>query len=39
MPTSKSCRGNGAQAGEVVREIGNVDEAFAKGGKIVEAEY
>jgi isoquinoline 1-oxidoreductase beta subunit len=25
--------------GKVVREIGNVDEAFAKGGKIVEAEY
>jgi isoquinoline 1-oxidoreductase subunit beta len=24
---------------KVVREIGNVDEAFAKGGKIVEAEY
>jgi isoquinoline 1-oxidoreductase beta subunit len=25
--------------GKVVREIGNVDEAFAKGGKVVEAEY
>jgi isoquinoline 1-oxidoreductase beta subunit len=25
--------------GKVVREIGNVDEAFAKGGKIIEAEY
>jgi isoquinoline 1-oxidoreductase beta subunit len=25
--------------GKVVRETGNVDEAFAKGGKIVEAEY
>jgi isoquinoline 1-oxidoreductase subunit beta len=25
--------------GKVVREIGNADEAFAKGGKIVEAEY
>jgi isoquinoline 1-oxidoreductase beta subunit len=25
--------------GKVVREIGNVDEAFAKGGEIVEAEY
>jgi isoquinoline 1-oxidoreductase subunit beta len=25
--------------GKVVREMGNVDEAFAKGGKIVEAEY
>ncbi len=25
--------------GKVVRESGNVDEAFAKGGKIVEAEY
>src|SRR5947199_10310913 len=25
--------------GKVVRENGNVDEAFAKGGKIVEAEY
>jgi isoquinoline 1-oxidoreductase beta subunit len=25
--------------GKVVRELGNVDEAFAKGGKIVEAEY
>jgi isoquinoline 1-oxidoreductase subunit beta len=27
------------QPGKVVRESGNVDEAFAKGGKIVEAEY
>src|SRR5467141_2932301 len=27
------------KAGKVVRENGNVDEAFAKGGKIVEAEY
>ncbi|HEY1422891.1 MAG TPA: molybdopterin cofactor-binding domain-containing protein [Candidatus Acidoferrum sp.] len=25
--------------GKVVREIGNVDEAFAKGGKVIEAEY
>jgi isoquinoline 1-oxidoreductase beta subunit len=25
--------------GKVVREIGNVDQAFAKGGKIIEAEY
>jgi isoquinoline 1-oxidoreductase beta subunit len=25
--------------GKVVRELGNVDEAFAKGGKIIEAEY
>jgi isoquinoline 1-oxidoreductase subunit beta len=25
--------------GKVVREVGNVDEAFAKGGKVVEAEY
>ena len=25
--------------GKVVREIGNVDDAFAKGGRIVEAEY
>jgi isoquinoline 1-oxidoreductase beta subunit len=24
---------------KVVREVGNVDTAFAKGGKIVEAEY
>jgi isoquinoline 1-oxidoreductase subunit beta len=27
------------KAGKVVREIGNVDEAFTKGGKIIEAEY
>ena len=27
------------EPGKVVRENGNVDEAFAKGGKIVEAEY
>jgi isoquinoline 1-oxidoreductase beta subunit len=25
--------------GKVIREIGNVDEAFSKGGKIIEAEY
>ena len=25
--------------GKIVREVGNVDEAFAKGGKVVEAEY
>jgi len=25
--------------GKVVRELGNVDQAFAKGGKIIEAEY
>ena len=25
--------------GKVIREVGNVDDAFAKGGKIVEAEY
>jgi isoquinoline 1-oxidoreductase beta subunit len=25
--------------GKVVREVGNVDEAFGKGGKVVEAEY
>ena len=25
--------------GKVVREIGNVDDAFAKGGKVIEAEY
>jgi isoquinoline 1-oxidoreductase beta subunit len=27
------------KAGKVVREVGNVDAAFAKGGKVVEAEY
>jgi isoquinoline 1-oxidoreductase beta subunit len=27
------------QPGKVVRELGNVDEAFRKGGKIIEAEY
>src|SRR5437879_13432425 len=29
----------GRKPGKEVRENGNVDEAFAKGGKIVEAEY
>ena len=28
-----------AQAGKVVRNVGDVDAAFAKGGKIMEAEY
>jgi len=35
----KELQDTARKAGKVVRESGNVDEAFAKGGKIVEAEY
>jgi isoquinoline 1-oxidoreductase beta subunit len=35
----KELEATARKPGKVVRENGNVDEAFAKGGKIVEAEY
>jgi isoquinoline 1-oxidoreductase beta subunit len=35
----KELEATARKPGQVVRENGNVDEAFAKGGKIVEAEY
>jgi len=35
----KELQATSRKPGKVVRENGNVDEAFAKGGKIVEAEY
>ena len=36
---SQDAGSDGAQAGKVVRNVGDVDAAFAKGGKIMEAEY
>ena len=38
-PYRKELEQTARKAGKVVREVGNVDAAFAKGGKIVEAEY
>jgi isoquinoline 1-oxidoreductase subunit beta len=35
----KELQATARKPGKVIRENGNVDEAFAKGGKIVEAEY
>lgn len=35
----KTLESTSRQAGKVVRNVGNVDAEFAKGGKIVEAEY
>jgi len=35
----KELQDTARKPGKIVRESGNVDEAFAKGGKIVEAEY
>jgi len=35
----KELEATSRKPGKVVREVGNVDEAFAKGGKTVEAEY
>jgi isoquinoline 1-oxidoreductase beta subunit len=35
----KELRETARKPGKVVREVGNVDAAFAKGGKVVEAEY
>src|SRR5713226_631293 len=38
-PYRKELEETARKPGKVVREVGNVDEAFAKGGKVVEAEY
>src|ERR1700686_2720693 len=38
-PYRKELEETARKPGKVVREVGNVDEGFAKGGKIVEAEY
>jgi isoquinoline 1-oxidoreductase subunit beta len=38
-PFRKDLEATARKPGKVVRENGNVDEVFAKGGKIVEAEY
>ncbi|HUL14440.1 MAG TPA: molybdopterin cofactor-binding domain-containing protein [Terriglobales bacterium] len=38
-PYKKELQETSRKPGKVVREIGNVDEVFAKGGKIIEAEY
>ena len=38
-PYKKELQETARKPGKVVRENGNVDEAFAKGGKIIEAEY
>src|SRR5258708_2277162 len=38
-PYKAELQATSRKPGKVVREIGNVDEAFAKGGKIIEAEY
>jgi isoquinoline 1-oxidoreductase beta subunit len=38
-PYKKELQDTARKPGKVVREVGDVDAAFAKGGKIVEAEY
>jgi isoquinoline 1-oxidoreductase beta subunit len=38
-PYRKELEETARKPGKVVREVGNVDAAFAKGGKVVEAEY
>ena len=38
-PYKKELQAASRKPGKVVREVGNVDEAFAKGGKVIEAEY
>jgi isoquinoline 1-oxidoreductase beta subunit len=38
-PYRKELEDTARKPGKVVREVGNVDEAFAKGGKVIEAEY
>src|SRR5246500_3248136 len=38
-PYRKELEETARKPGKAVREVGNVDEAFAKGGKVVEAEY
>src|SRR5216684_2002420 len=38
-PYRKELEETARRPGKTVREVGNVDEAFAKGGKVIEAEY
>src|SRR5271169_3265464 len=38
-PYKKELQETARKPGKVVRDVGNVDAAFAKGGKVVEAEY
>jgi isoquinoline 1-oxidoreductase beta subunit len=38
-PYRKELEDTARKPGKVIREVGNVDAAFAKGGKVVEAEY
>jgi len=38
-PYKRELQETSRKPGKVVRDVGNVDEAFAKGGKIIEAEY
>jgi isoquinoline 1-oxidoreductase subunit beta len=38
-PYKKELQETARKPGKVIREIGNVDETFSKGGKIIEAEY
>src|SRR5579859_4438039 len=38
-PYRKDLEDTARKPGKVVREVGNVDDGFAKGGKVVEAEY
>jgi isoquinoline 1-oxidoreductase beta subunit len=38
-PYRKELEETARKPGKVVREVGNVDDAFAKGGKVIEAEY
>jgi isoquinoline 1-oxidoreductase subunit beta len=38
-PYKKELQETARKPGKVIREVGNVDEAFSKGGKIIEAEY
>src|SRR5713226_8449579 len=38
-PYRKELEEAARKPGKVVREVGNVDEAFAKGGKVIEAQY
>ena len=39
VPFRKTLEATSRQPGKVVRNVGDVDAAFAKGGKIIEAEY
>src|SRR5258708_22176779 len=38
-PYRKELEETARKPGKVIREVGNVDEGFAKGGKVIEAEY